>query len=95
MNEHYGETVPYRDMTLKANYALDNEVLDNGFPRTEYFPDKMTIDYIKVLKLKCDCENPATIPDTPTLDAFNYEVKESISIGSSGSTVAVPNSTKV
>lgn len=55
----------------------------------------MTIDYIKVHKLKCDCGNQATIPDTPTLTSFTYEVKESISIGSSGSTVIVPNSTKV
>ncbi len=96
VNEHYGETVPYRDMTLKTNYALDGYILDDlGHPITTDVPDKMTIDYIKVHKLKCDCENPATIPDTPTLNAFNYEVKEYISIGSSGSTVVVPNSTKV
>ncbi|MDD3687572.1 MAG: family 16 glycosylhydrolase, partial [Bacteroidales bacterium] len=68
VNEHYGEGVPYRPMTLKANYALDSEVLDeDSLPRTDYFPDKMTIDYIKVNKLKCDCGNPATIPDTPSL----------------------------
>jgi hypothetical protein len=95
VNEHFGATVPYRPMTLKANYALDDEVLDEGIPRTAYFPDKMTIGYIKVHKLKCDCVNPATIPDTPTLTAFTYEVKQSISIGSSGNTVTVPNSTKV
>lgn len=95
VNEHFGETVPYRPMTLKANYALDNEVLDNGIPRTGYFPDKMTIDYIKVHKLKCDCGNPATIPDTPALTAFTYEVKQSISIGSSGNTVTIPASSKV
>ncbi len=55
----------------------------------------MTIKYIKVHKLKCDCNNPASIPDTPTLDSFTYEVKQSISIGSSGNTVTVPSSTKV
>ena len=55
----------------------------------------MTIDYIKVHKLKCDCSDPASIPDNTTLTAFTYEVKESISIGSVGNTVTVPSSTKV
>jgi hypothetical protein len=55
----------------------------------------MTIKYIKVHKLKCDCSNPASIPDNITLASFNYEVKESILIGSIGNTVVVPSSTKI
>ena len=55
----------------------------------------MVIVFIKVHKLKCDCGNPATIPDTPSLTLFTYEVEESISIGSAGNTVTVDSLTKV
>jgi hypothetical protein len=96
VNEYYANNVPYRPMALKTNYALDDYVLDEDEePYTSFFPDEMIIDYIKVHKLKCDCNTNAYIPSNTALANFQYEVKKSISIGSSGNNINIPTSSKV
>jgi hypothetical protein len=95
VNEYYGQYVPSHHMVLKANYALDNYIWNDGSVFSDGFPYKMEIDYIKVHKLKCDCDENATIINNTQLYNFDYGVKESISIGYSKVQITVPASTKL
>jgi len=96
ISEYYGDSVPSLPMALKANYALDNWVLDQDEePYTEFFPDDMMVDYIKVYKLRCDCENNAIIQNNSQLTSFDYKVKNNITIGGYGSSINIPANDKV
>jgi hypothetical protein len=95
INQFFGDKVPYRPMTLKANYALDNYILDNDeVPITTDLLDEMVIDYIKVNKLKCNCSDDAIIENNTQLNSFTYEAKNSVTICSSSNNISLPNSTK-
>jgi len=97
VNEHYGFAVPNNPMWLKTNYALDNFVISGEppLPTQDWCPDEMTVDYIKVYKLKCDCNNTASITNNTELTAYDYKVKKSLSIGSLGNNITIPSSSKV
>lgn len=95
VNEVSGDFVPYRPMCLKSNYAIDNWIREGGVLLTTGFPYKLEINYIKVHKLKCDCDENSVINDNSALSTYNYEVKQSVSIGSSGNNIIVPTSTEI
>ncbi len=97
IGEYYGDSVPSKSMSLMLNYALDNWVMP-GFPPTPIqtgFPNDMTIDYVRVNKLKCDCSVDEIIQNNLQLSAFNYSVKKTITVGGYGYNIAVPANDKV
>lgn len=73
-------------MHLKANYALDNFIKGAN---KNLFPLNMKIDYIKVYKLKCDCDDIISITNSDQLNNFNYSVKKKITIENTVSTIKV------
>ena len=87
VNEYYNsDSVPFRPMTLIANYALDNYCVtpvnggqDPSIPHSEYFPDTMYIDYIKVNQLKCNCDDDIVLYDNQDIVDYIYSVKRTIS----------------
>lgn len=96
VNYYYGDSVPSGPKTLKTNYALDNWVINStNTPITNCFPDTMVIDYIKVHKLKCDCDSSVIILNNTELAGFDYQVKKSIMIaGASNDSVYFPTYSK-
>lgn len=87
-------SVPSHPMRLKVNYALDNWVID-GEPIYTGFPHDMTVDYVRVNKLKCDCDADAVIQNNLQLAAYDYKVKKTITVGGYGYSISVPNNDKV
>jgi beta-glucanase (GH16 family) len=95
VNQYIGNKVPYRPMVLMANYALNDEVIKKDkTPYTEFFPDEMVIDYIKVNKLKCDCNDTVVIETNSDLNSYDYSVKNNISFISNGNNIVLPSNTK-
>ena len=93
VNEYYStDSVPYRPMTLIADYALDdNSVIKNvvnnnpSFPIPWLFPDTMYIDYIKVNQLECDCNDYVVFYNNQDVANYHYSVKKSITFMPSNS----------
>jgi hypothetical protein len=63
---------------------------------TSGFPEEMTIDYVKIYKLKSGgCTTNKTIYSQNDLATFNYKVYKNITIGGSGNTINIPTNSKV
>ena len=95
VNEFFSDSVPAYDMHLIFNYAINKAAIIFSEPITTGFPRDMTIDYVKVNKLKCDCDSDAVIQNNAQLDTFNYAVKKSVTIDGSSSAISVPANEKV
>ena len=96
VGEYLGDSVPSENMYLLLNLSLDNYVLDdNGDPITNDFPRDMVIDYVRVNKLSCNCDIDAIIQNNIQLAAYNYSVKNTITVGGYGYPVSVPSGNKV
>jgi len=92
------EHIPRHPLILKTNYAIDGYAgrKINKVWSPEWFgTDTMTIDYIKVYQLKWDCSMDKVITCQSDLDNFDYKVKKSISITSTGNEPIVSNTNKV
>lgn len=80
------DSIPSHSLTLKTTYGIDRFVFDNYDEATDLVwrgSDTMYVDYIKVLQLKCDCEDNKVITCQTELNTFVYGVKKSIEITSS------------
>lgn len=86
VNEYYStDSVPFRPMTLIANYAVDNNSVipinegnSPSIPISSFFPDTMFVDYIKVNQLNCDCNDHVVLYSNQDVVNYNYSVKKSI-----------------
>ena len=88
--------IPQNPKTLKVNYALKNYALDNtNHPDGWSGSDVMTIDYVKVYKLKTDCETDEYITTGTQFANYDHKLKRSITIGTSNSSLIVPSNTNV
>lgn len=96
VNEYHGDSVPHRPMLLKTNYALDkySYEMNGSIPFSNGLPDTMCIDYIRVFKLKCNCNENAVIQNNTQLQNFNYAVKKSIEVNGLGGEVALPSNAR-
>ena len=87
--------IPRHPMYLKTNYAIDNYCMHNGsiWMGSGY----LTIDYIKVYQLNCDCSTDEVITCQNDLNSFivHPSVKNSISIAPISGTITVGNTDKV
>jgi len=96
VSEFNGNLVPSADMHLIFNYALNNQTLDeNKNPIITGFPRNMAIDYIKVNKLKCDCDSDALITNNTELNNYDYKVKKTVIIDGTTNAITLPVDEKV
>lgn len=82
------DSIPGHPLTIKVNYAVDYAALTNGVPAWKG-TGTMTIDYVKVYKLKCDCLTDVNITNNTQLANFDQQVKHDITIGSSNGITAL------
>jgi len=89
---YVGDSMPSLDMNLIINYAVDGWATPGPsfLPLTADFPNEMTIDYVKVSKLKCACSANAVIQNNTQLTAFDYKVYNNITIGGYGNDINIP-----
>ena len=97
VNEFFSDSVPAYDMHLIFNYALGSNAIDpiTHLPILTGFPNDMVIDYVRVNKLKCDCENDLIIQNNTQLDTLNFAIKKNITIDGSGSAIVIPANEKI
>lgn len=99
VNEFYDSNhIPRHGLVLKANYAIDKYALEkyNFGGRPEWVEsDTMTIDYIRVYQLECDCETDEVIASQADLADFYFAVKKSIAVTSTTETVEIGNNDHV
>jgi beta-glucanase (GH16 family) len=94
LKSYMGDSMPSLSMYLIINNSVNNDAdLEGGGESTDGFPNNMVIDYLKVNKLKCDCNSNASIQNNTQLAAFNHKVYESITIGGYGSDINIPSNT--
>lgn len=94
VNDYYDfDSIPCHPMVIKANYAINSLAMnmDTGIPQWKG-NGTMTIDYIKVHELKCDCDTDVIIVNSSQLTNFDQQVKHDITIGSSNG-ITVPTTT--
>lgn len=84
------DSIPCHPLTIKVNYAIDNSALANGVPAWRG-NGTMTVEYVKVYKLKCDCNTDVTITNNTQLANFDQKVKHNITIGSSNGITVLTN----
>ncbi|MEI6851483.1 MAG: glycoside hydrolase family 16 protein [Bacteroidota bacterium] len=96
IGEYCGDSMPNRRMYVMLNYALDNYIMHNDPPTPiqSGFPDDMTIDYVRINKLKCNCNNDTVIQNNTQLAAFHYSVKKTITIGGYGYSINLSSTDK-
>lgn len=89
--------IPKYPKTLIVNYAIIRDyALDQYLqPFGWSGSDVMTIDYVKVYKLKTDCGTDELITTGTQFATFDHKMKRSITIGSPGGPVIVPENTNV
>jgi len=96
MGELYGDFIPHHlYLNLLINYAIDPSVWrpDSTLVQS-VFPNEMNIDFVKVHKLKCDCESLVTIQNNLELSSFDYKVKKKITLGGGVFPVTLQSGTK-
>lgn len=98
VNGYYDyDSVPCHPLTIKVNYAINHSALvgeNEQYPPLWKGQDTMTIDYVRVYKLKCDCETDVNIINSTQLSNFDQQVKHNITIGSSNG-ITVSTNTNV
>ena len=90
--------IPHHPMALKTNYAINKYALKDYSPtgQPEWKDgDTMTIDYIKVYQLECDCDTEEVIISQNELSQFIYKVKKSITLAPANGTIAIGANDKV
>ena len=55
----------------------------------------MTIDYIKVYQLECDCDTDEVLTSQNDLNQFKYAVKKSITLAPANGTITIEANDKV
>lgn len=95
VGEYNGDSIPSLNMNLMFNYALDNWIFLDGNLITTGFPNDMTIDYLKVHKLKCDCGTNKIIQNNSQLAQFDYKLSKTITVGGYGYSINIPSNDKV
>lgn len=88
------DTIPKYPMRLHIDYQIMNYVIVNGQP-CWHGTDTMAISYVKVLKLRTDCNNDTYITTSSQLANFDHKVKRTIHIGSPNSAIVVPTTTDI
>jgi hypothetical protein len=81
--------IPDQSMKILADYAIDNYCLDVNH-HTNLFPLEMTIDYIRVYNLNCECERIVSITDNNQLNSYSHSVKKKITIENTSNTIVAP-----
>ena len=79
------DSVPSHPLTLIVNYAINNKAVSGKYPNQTPIwrsNDDMIVDYVKVLQLKCDCENDVFVSSAIELANFDHQVKHAVEIGS-------------
>jgi len=86
----YSDTawIPKHPMWLKIQHLEDDSAKINGSWWNGV--DEMTIDYVKALRLKTDCETNSVIRTANDLNGFVFAVKHSIAMGSLTGTLTAP-----
>ena len=83
--------IPQSPKTLKVNYALNKYALDNNHePDGWSGTDTMEVDYVRVYKLRTDCDTDELITTSAQLAGFDHRMKHSITIGSAGNAIQAP-----
>lgn len=82
--------IPQNKMWLKLNYSIDSTAMSEG---VVYQPqdDEMVTDYIRVLKLKTDCDAEEDIYNLEELENFEYSVKKYIRFWGGARPLVFPN----
>lgn len=91
--------IPQYPKTLKINYAILKNYLQLDTINNVLYgwsgSDTLTIDYVKVLQLKTDCETDEIITTGIQFANYDCRFKHSITIGSIEGQVIVPSNTSV
>lgn len=91
-----GDSVPSMSMKVIVNNAVDNNATLGGVPMTSGFPEEMTIDYVKIYKLKSGgCGVNKTIESQDIFNSFDFKIYKTITIGGTGNTINIPTNSKV
>jgi beta-glucanase (GH16 family) len=101
----YDTEIPVQPMAIRINFAIDNWIraFDTLVTEPWYytypaprivsatFPREMKVDYVKVFKLKCDCETNLNITTTYQLNNTVAKVRKNITIGNPSQTILAQN----
>ncbi len=83
------EQIPQFPMWLKITHIEDDSVkINNSWWQGS---DEMTINYVKVYRLKSDCDSIVTIRSNTDLDNYRFSVKRSITMGAQTGVLSLPN----
>jgi beta-glucanase (GH16 family) len=89
VGSYVGDSMPSQSMNLIINNAVNTDALIDNVPLTTGFPNEMTIDYIKVSKLKKACTTDKTIQNNTQLTAYDYKVYKTLTIGGFGNDINI------
>lgn len=84
------EQIPQFPMWLKITHIIDRYAL---YPDLTWWQgsDEMTINYVKVYRLKSGCDSIVTIRSNTDLDNYYFSVKNSITMGAQTGVLTLPN----
>ncbi|MGP1447093.1 MAG: glycoside hydrolase family 16 protein [Candidatus Limimorpha sp.] len=84
--------IPQYPKTLKVNYALQKEGALNNDSEPDGWSgsEVMEVDYVKVYRLKTDCNTDEFITTSSQMEDFDNRMKRSIIIGSPSGSIQVP-----
>lgn len=88
------DTIPKYPMRLHIDYQIMDDVIVNGQPSWHGI-DTMAISYVKVLKLKTDCNTDTYITTSSQFANFDHKVKRTIQIGSPNSVISALTTTDI
>lgn len=98
ISEYYDiNHIPQYPKTLKVNYAIlyENALDEDDQPLGWSGSDVMTVDYVRVYRLKTDCNTDEYITTGTQFVNHDNKMKHSIYIGSSNGQIIVPANTNV
>lgn len=88
--------VPQYPKTLKITYGLkDYAVNGNHLPNGWSGSDELTIDYVRVYKLKTDCNTDELITTATQFVNYDNKMKRSITIWAPSGCLTVPSNTNI
>lgn len=83
--------IPRHPMWLKIMHFQDESAREGS--TWWQGSDEMTIDYVKVFRLKTNCSTDATIRTLYDFNHFNYSVKRSVTMGGQSTSLVIPDNT--
>lgn len=95
VHEHADQgQIPQNVMWLKITHYVEEKIKDTTGYISWTGNDEMTINYIKALRLKTNCNADVSIRNINDFNNFIYSVKHSITMGGQNITLSIPNNEK-